>query len=509
MHLKQYWNKLSKAKKIFLLFFLLPAIALAITVSHQEIVNAIRNSPTANSWLKQNAEAIANLAINVESGGRLDIYNGSCCYGVLQMNKNNIRVYAKMTPEQFRNADLQTQINAWAKLTSDAMKNPVVQRLAAMKTFDGRPVTGELVLACIQLGVGNCNKMLQSGSCNGFRDRLGTSICDMADKMSKGKGKGTATSLDPGEPPPEPPTIFSAEFLDQIMNTYEDAAVKWMDTLLSVATYLFWTLVLISLTWTGTTLIFQRANIAEFFSELLKFILFFGFFYWLLIPGNYLVKDIMESFIGLGLRAADSNSGSLSTGSYIGLLFNLWTDAFSGISSLSIPEKLAATIMLAITFIALAFIAVVFVLLNISAWVYLYAGIFTLGFGGSRWTSYIAINYYKQILNLGLQLMTAILLMSISQQLMQYTISAGEQLVLKNYVYLLLIGILLAILVNKVPPMVGSTVTFIGNNQVLSLSNAANTTHQAGKMLLNSVLLMKKPLISAFNAAKSVKNKTK
>jgi type IV secretion system protein VirB6/type IV secretion system protein TrbL len=38
-------------------------------------------------------------------------------------------------------------------------------------------------------------------------------------------------------------------------------------------------------------------------------------------------------------------------------------------------------------------------LLLASGWVLAYGGVFFLGFGGSRWTSDLAINYYKTVLN--------------------------------------------------------------------------------------------------------------
>ena len=46
----------------------------------------------------------------------------------------------------------------------------------------------------------------------------------------------------------------------------------------------------------------------------------------------------------------------------------------------------------------LAIIAVNMLLLLVSVWLLMYAGIFFLGFGGSRWTSDMAINYYKTVL---------------------------------------------------------------------------------------------------------------
>lgn len=169
------------------LVWLLPAVALAAIVSSADITQAIQNSPNASAWLKQNAQAVANLAINVESGGNTSAFNGSCCYGVLQMNRTNIAKYAGVTPEQYRQLPLQVQIDVWSQLTADAMRSGVVRQFIGLGTFDGRAVDGNLVLACVQLGIGNCQRMINSGSCHGFADSNGTSICDMADRMANGR----------------------------------------------------------------------------------------------------------------------------------------------------------------------------------------------------------------------------------------------------------------------------------------------------------------------------------
>jgi hypothetical protein len=119
-----------------------------------------------------------------ESGGRLSVFNGSCCYGVLQMNTANIAsLRPPITTEAFRQLPLQDQVNAWSTVMSQALRTSAPAQLAAMTTFDARPVTPSLVLACVQLGVGNCLTMIRSGRCEGFNDRNGTSICDMADRI--------------------------------------------------------------------------------------------------------------------------------------------------------------------------------------------------------------------------------------------------------------------------------------------------------------------------------------
>lgn len=183
------------------LALLLPAVAWAVTVTAGQIIAAVQAAPGGTTWLRANAEAVANLAIRVESHGNTEAYNGSCCYGVLQMNRTNIRAYTNLTPEQYRAADLQTQINAWAALMADAMRARAPATLAAMATFDGRPVDGNLVLACVQLGTGNCQRMINSGSCSGFADRNGTTICSMADQLAgttPTPGTGTGTPTNPG-----------------------------------------------------------------------------------------------------------------------------------------------------------------------------------------------------------------------------------------------------------------------------------------------------------------------
>lgn len=186
------------------LLWLIPTVTglvMAAVVSSADIVQAIQNSPNASPWLKANAQAVANLAINVESGGNTTAYNGSCCYGVLQMNRRNIDHYARMSPEEYRALPLQAQINAWTALTTDALKASSVRQLIAMGTFDGRPVDGNLVLACVQLGIGNCQKMINSGRCSGFADRNGTTICSMADRMANTVGQPSSPAPDNGTNP--------------------------------------------------------------------------------------------------------------------------------------------------------------------------------------------------------------------------------------------------------------------------------------------------------------------
>ena len=200
-------RRLATSFRAIVVIALLPLIAWAVTVTAEQIIAAVRAAPAASQWLRQNAEAVANLAIRVESNGNTEAYNGSCCYGVLQMNRTNIQAYTNLTPEQYRQSSLQTQINAWVALTVDALRARAPRQLANMGTFDGRSADGNLVLACVQLGIGNCQRMINSGSCSGFSDSNGTTICSMADRLAgvtpnPGPGTNPTNPGGPGTPGP-------------------------------------------------------------------------------------------------------------------------------------------------------------------------------------------------------------------------------------------------------------------------------------------------------------------
>ena len=146
--------------------------------SAQDITDAVRNSSLRDD-LKETSCSLGGLG-RFESGGNKGIYNGSCCTGIFQLNNANIQKYAKTDREGYGCMSLQDQANAWADLTNAGYNSPAVRQLASMSTFDGQKVDASFIAACIQLGTGNCQKMLNSGQCSGFSDINGTTICGMA-----------------------------------------------------------------------------------------------------------------------------------------------------------------------------------------------------------------------------------------------------------------------------------------------------------------------------------------
>jgi type IV secretion system protein VirB6/type IV secretion system protein TrbL len=105
-------------------------------------------------------------------------------------------------------------------------------------------------------------------------------------------------------------------------------------------------------------------------------------------------------------------------------------------------------------------IAVNMMLLTIAGWILAYAGIFFLGFGGSRWTSDIALAYYKNVLMVGTQLMVMMLVIGIGQTFLVELINLmSAEVVMKELGVILIATLVLYSLANKVPLMVSSIVT--------------------------------------------------
>ena len=106
--------------------------------------------------------------------------------------------------------------------------------------------------------------------------------------------------------------------------------------------------------------------------------------------------------------------------------------------------------------VILALIGVNMLLLLVSGWILAYAGVFFLGFGGSRWTSEMAIGYFKTVLGIAAQLFTMVLLVGIGKSFIdQYYTAMSAGISLKELGVMLIVAVVLLALVNKVPPLIG------------------------------------------------------
>lgn len=219
---------------------------------------------------------------------------------------------------------------------------------------------------------------------------------------------------------------------------------------------------LISMVWTFGMMALRKADIGDFFAEFTRFIIFTGFFFWLLtnaVSGQNIAGSIIESMQMLGNKA----SGGTGTGhgNIMNIAFQIWEKFLQNASVWNPIDSLIAFVLSLIIVIILTVVAVNMLLLLISSWVLLYAGIFFLGFGGARWTTDFAINYYKTVLGIGIQLLAMTLIVGIGGDFltnyygkMSKTIMNFEELGV-----MLIFAVAFYFLVSKLPPMLAGIIT--------------------------------------------------
>lgn len=256
--------------------------------------------------------------------------------------------------------------------------------------------------------------------------------------------------------------VTNQGILDRVVSEFGTRAAAWQAAVMSAASWLFWTLGTISFTWTMGMLALKKADIGDFFAEFIRFTLFFGFFYWLLQNGASFAHTITDSLMTIGSSAstAAGSSGALTPSGIVNTGFAIWKQAVFNLSLWSPVDSFVGLILSAGILLLLTVVAVNMLLL-VSAWILMYAGIFFLGFGGSRWTSDMAINYFKTVLGVAVQLFAMILLVGIGNDLLTtfYAKMDKGTLNFEELGVMLAFCLALLLLVSKIPPLLAGVIT--------------------------------------------------
>lgn len=258
--------------------------------------------------------------------------------------------------------------------------------------------------------------------------------------------------------------VDGRDILDNVHAVYATAATAWTSVIKAHATRLFWTLALISMVWTFGMMVLRSADVAEFFAEFVRFTIFTGFYWWLLDNGPTIAIAIIDSMRSVGGSASAGTHAFgyplPSPSSIVDIGFSIFAKVLENSSVWSPFASIVGVVISLIILLALALMAVNILIVLISAWILAYAGIFFLGFGGSRWTSDMAISYFKTVLAVGAQLMVMILLVGVGKTFIDtfYSrMSAG--LSLNEMVAVMVVVVVMLALINKLPGLVAGLAT--------------------------------------------------
>jgi type IV secretion system protein VirB6/type IV secretion system protein TrbL len=234
--------------------------------------------------------------------------------------------------------------------------------------------------------------------------------------------------------------------------------------ILDAAKRLFWALATISLAWTMGLLI-VRQDIGEVLMELVRFMVVTGTFYWILINasdvgGDGFVSDIVESFFKM--IGANDLSFKVNANNIVTTGIGVYYDVLVQIEHANDGDKILAGLMASAVLVASAVMAAQFLLALIMAWLLGYAAIFLLGFGGARWTSSIAISYYKHVIAIGIVLLSLSLIGRVASEFLLVVFEPTHERGAVQFNTLgiaLSVFVLLTVLSIRVPQMLYTLVT--------------------------------------------------
>lgn len=243
----------------------------------------------------------------------------------------------------------------------------------------------------------------------------------------------------------------------QITNQFSNAISGFGSQIEQYAERLFWSLAACSLVWTGATLALKKADITDFLAELVRFTVTTGFFYWLLRNGTDIAISIVTSLQQAGATVGGGD-GTSRGNTVLQLALNFANSAANNVSLWDPKMAVMWTLIALASLLIGCYMIVTLIIAICSALMLIYAGVFVLGFGGSRWTSEMAISYYKAVIAAGLRLFTLNLLMNTAINLVsQYT--KGSMAQLAPALTCLAALVIVALLVDKVPAQIASLVT--------------------------------------------------
>lgn len=245
--------------------------------------------------------------------------------------------------------------------------------------------------------------------------------------------------------------IEKGGILNQVSDKFLNASSTWSGIITSYASWLFWTLVVISMVWTFGMMALRKADLGEFFAEFVKFTIFTGFFWWLLTNGPNFAMDIINSLRTIGSEASGLGRG-LNPSTPIDIAFDIIAKAAKSYSVTSPIDNLSIFLTTLAILACMTVVAANVLLALVTAWAIAYAGVFVLGFGGARWTSDIALNYFRSVMGIALKLMTMTLLVGIAVSIIDgYHADLAAKASMDELLVIFVVSLVLVILVNTIP----------------------------------------------------------
>ncbi|MBD9375504.1 P-type conjugative transfer protein TrbL [Rhizobium sp. ARZ01] len=214
----------------------------------------------------------------------------------------------------------------------------------------------------------------------------------------------------------QPAFAQEGSVLTSLQNQITAAAKGWETTVMDAARSLFWILATIEIGIAAVWLALQAASLDSWFAELVRRIMFVGFFAFVLAQGPAFAKAVVDSLFQIGAGGgtaspADVFNAGLAVATKMSekVRFGLFEDNALAIS---------AAFAMVVTVVAFSLVAAIFISVMAEMYLGLLAGMIMLGLGGSSFTKDFAIRYLVYAFSVGMKLMALVMISRIGSEVL-------------------------------------------------------------------------------------------
>lgn len=214
----------------------------------------------------------------------------------------------------------------------------------------------------------------------------------------------------------EPALAQDGSVLTTLENQVRAASQGWEATVINAATSLFWILAGIEFGIAAIWLAIASPSLDTWFAELVRRILFIGFFLFVLQQGPAFAKAVVDSLFQLGAQGGSASPADVFNAG-IRVASKLSEQIRFGIFE-DIGPAIAAVIAVVVVIVSFSLVAAIFVAVLAEMYVGLLAGMIMLGLGGSSFTKEFAIKYLVYAFSVGMKLMALVMIARIGSDIL-------------------------------------------------------------------------------------------
>ncbi|MGO6854897.1 P-type conjugative transfer protein TrbL [Rhizobium johnstonii] len=206
------------------------------------------------------------------------------------------------------------------------------------------------------------------------------------------------------------------QVLTELENQVSSAAKGWETTIMEAAKSLFWILATIEIGIAAVWLAIQSASLDTWFAELVRRIMFIGFFAFVLTQGPTFARAVVDSLFQIGAGGGSASPAEVFDAG-IRVASQMSQQAQFGVFEDN-ALAIAAVLAMGIVVIAFSLVAAIFVSVMVEMYVGLLAGMIMLGLGGSSFTKDFAIRYLVYAFGVGMKLMALVMIAKIGSNVL-------------------------------------------------------------------------------------------